>query len=96
MSRIKLELIQEDEVCIDINVNLSKDGRTGYSSRLNLYNKDGAGWAAHMNFDGMPPQATPEEAVERLGLYLISMSKAMKGKNIKHLGIGTLFDAFHK
>ncbi len=96
MSRIKLESIQEDEVSISVSVNLGKDGRTGYESRLNLYNKNDAGWVAHMNFDDMPPQATPEEAAERLGLYLVSMSKAMKGKNIKHLNIGTLFDVVHK
>ncbi len=96
MATIKLSLIQEDEVYINFHVNLDKRGSTGYETNVSLYNKDGQGWKAEMSFNDMPAQETPEEAIDRMGLYLREMAKAMKGKNIKHINIGSLFDPVHK
>lgn len=96
MATIKLELLQEDEVYINFHVNLDKRGSTGYESRVSLYNKNESGWVAEMSFNDMPPQETPEEAIDRMGLYLREMAKAMKGRNIKHLNIGDAFKPVHK
>lgn len=49
-----------------------------------------------MSFSDMPPQDTPEEAIDRMGLYLREMAKAMKGRNIKHLKIDSIFNPVHK
>lgn len=96
MATIKLSLIQEDEVYINFHVNLDKRGSTGYETNVSLYNKDGQGWTAQMSFSDMPPQETPEEAIDRMGLYLREMAKVMKGKNIKHINIGSLFNPVYK
>lgn len=96
MSTIKLELAQKDKAYINFHVNLDKRGSTGYETSVSLYNKDGQGWTAEMKFNDMPAQETPGEAIDRMGLYLRQMAKAMKGKNIKHLNIGSLFDSVHK
>lgn len=96
MSTIQLRLVQEDEAYINFHVNLDARGSTGYESTISLYNKDGQGWTAEMKFDDMPPQETPEEAIDRMGLYLREMAKAMKGKDIKHLNIDNLFKPVHK
>jgi len=96
MATIRLRAINEGEACINFHVNLDKQGRTGYETVVSLSNKDGQGWSAEMKFDEMPPQETPEEAIDRMGLYLREMARAMKGKNIKHLNIGSLFDPAHK
>lgn len=96
MSRIQLRLIQEGEVYINFHVNLDKRGSSGYESTVSLYNKDGEGWIAEMSFSDMPPQETPEEAIDRMGLYLREMAKAMKGKNIKHINIDKIFLPVHK
>jgi len=96
MATIKPTVIQEDEVYINFHVNLDDRGRCGFESTVSLYNKDGEGWIAEMSFNDMPPQETPEEAIDRMGLYLRNMAKAMKGKNIKHLNIDKLFNPIHK
>lgn len=89
-------MVQEDKSCINFHVNLDKRGSAGYETTVLLHNKDGQGWTAEMKFDEMPTQETPEEAIDRMGLYLREMAKAMKGRNIKHLNIGGLFKVNHK
>jgi len=96
MATIRLRAITEGEACINFHVNLDKQGRTGYETFVSLCNKGGQGWSAEMKFDEMPPQESPEEAIDRMGLYLREMAKAMKGKNIKHLNVGDLFNSTHK
>ena len=95
MSTIKLQLVQEDEASINFHVNLDKRGSTGYEANVHLYNKDGQGWIAQMNFE-TTAQETPEEAIDRMGLYLREMAKAMRGKNIKHINIDSLFRSVYK
>lgn len=53
-------------------------------------------WTAKMVIDEMSPQDTPEDAGDRLSAYLLAMSKAVKGKNIKHLKMSTMFQAISK
>ena len=96
MATIKLLSIRKTEACINFHVNLDKRGSVGYESGVALFHKEGEGWTAHMTFNDMPAQETPEQAIDRMGLYLREMAKTMKGKNIKHLNIGTLFNSIHK
>ena len=91
MSTVKARLIQEDEVYINVHVNLDTRGSSGYETNVELYNKDGKGWIAQINFSDMPPQESFEKAVDRLGLYLKKMAPAIKGKNFKHLNPEPLF-----
>jgi len=96
VSTFKARVIQEDEVYISVKVNLDGRGSTGYTGDLELYNKDGQGWVAHMNLNDMPPQASFEEAVDRLGLYMKKLSVALKGKNVKSLNPEPLFKHIYK
>lgn len=100
MSVIRLKEIREDGALINIHVNLDSRGASGYETDIKLYNKAESGfngqWVCDMSFTDMPPQDSPEEAIDRMGLYLRNMAKAMKGKNIKHLHVDTLFKPAHK
>lgn len=96
MSTITLRLVQKGEAYINFHVCLDGIRGSGYETSVDLYNKDGKGWTASMCFDDMPPQSSPEDAIDRMGLYLRSMAKAMKGRNIKHLNIDDLFNPVHK
>jgi len=96
MTTIKAKLIQADVARINFHVNLDTRGSTGFETDVTLENKYGNGWTAEMMFCDMPAQETPEEAIDRMGLYLRSMAKAMKGRNIKHLNIDELFKPVHK
>ncbi|CAM0006550.1 hypothetical protein VPH234P10_0016 [Vibrio phage 234P10] len=99
MGTIKLKKIEKDEAVINFHVNLDARGSSGYETDITLRNTGRHGfseWTCEMSFTNMPPQCSPEEAVDRMGLYLRNMAKAMKGKNIKHLNVDTLFDAVHK
>ena len=95
MSRVEARVIQEDEVYANIHVNLDPRGSSGYETNIELYNKDGMGWVAHMNFNDMPPQESFEDAIDKLGLYLRKMSTAVKSKNMKHLNPEPIFKAKH-
>lgn len=95
MATIKLISVTEDSARINFHEYIGVGG-TGYETDVVLRNKDGQGWTAEMKFDNMPPQETPEEAIERMGLYLQALRKAVKGKNIKHLNIDGLFKPKHK
>ena len=100
MSTVRLKEIQEGDAVINFHVNLDSRGASGYETDVKLYNKAESGfngqWVCEMSFTGMPPQDTPEEAIDRMGLYLRNMAKTMKGKNIKHLNVDSLFKAVHK
>lgn len=91
MSSIKLNSITEEKAEINFHTTIDQKRGTGYETNLTLRNLDGNGWVAVMNFTDMPKQETPEEAIDRMGLYLRNMAKVMKGKNIKHLNIDKLF-----
>lgn len=95
MAAIKLRLIQEDEVYINFMGDINKGGVSGYETDVQLFNKDGQGWVAEVKFSDMPPQETPEDAIDRLGLYLEAMAKVIKGENISHLNIGALFETVY-
>jgi hypothetical protein len=95
MARIKTRIIQEDEVYANVHVNLDDRGSQGYEASVELFNKDGEGWVAHIKFDDMPPQKSFEDAVDRLGLYLKKMAPALKGKNFKHINPEPLFNPKH-
>lgn len=96
MTTIKLKEITEDNAKISFHVNLDNRGSTGYETLVKLNKSDTGGWTAIISFDDMPNQNTPEDAIERLGLYCRKMSTALKGKNIKHLSINELFNPKYK
>ena len=93
MGTIKLREISKGKARINFHVNISYSG--GYESDVKITNiaEDGCipEWVAEMTFDGMPPQDTPEEAIDRMGLYLREMAKAMKAKNVKPFKLDSLF-----
>lgn len=95
MARILLRKIEPTNAEINFHVPLDVRGASGYETNVRLIKK-GDGWVAEMQFNDMPPQSTPEEAIDRLGLYLKSMSKSVKGRNIKHLNVDGLFKPVHK
>ena len=97
MSSIKLRSIKKHEHSTDFSINFHVDLErgSGYETNVLLSSKP-EGWVAEINFIDMPAQETPEEALDRLGLYLRNMAKAVKGENIKHLNVGTLFDSVYK
>ena len=97
MASVKLKSISSEGAAINFHVNINNKDVSGYETDVMVTkNNDKEGWTASIRFAGMPVQETPEDALDRLGLYLISMAKYIKGKNIKHLNVGTLFDTTHK
>lgn len=95
MATIKLISVSEDEAKINFHEYLEKS-HTVYETDVILKKNDHGEWTAEMKFDNMPPQETPEEAIDRMRLYLQALSKAVKGRNIKHLNLDSLFMATHK
>lgn len=95
MATIRARVIQEDEVYINVHVNLDARGSSGYETNVSLYNKDGNGWTAEINFGDMPPQESFEAAIDRLGLYLRKMAPALKGKNFKQVNPEPIFKTKH-
>ena len=95
MSSVRLVAIQEDGARVNFHVNLDSRGSSGYETDVDIYEKE-EGWVAEIKIEDMPPQSSPEEAADRLSLYLEKLSKAIKGKNIKHLNIDSLFKPVYK
>jgi hypothetical protein len=92
MSTIRLKRAEECNFTISFHGNLDgTNGRVGYEADVNFTN-DENGWKADVVIDGMGTQDSPENAADRLHLYLLAMAKAVKGKNIKHLKIATMFN----
>ena len=97
MSTIILNSATKDQFKVSVHNMLKGVRGTGYEDTVTFTQRDNGGWIAHMSLGvDMPAQGTPEEAADRLSLYLEAMSKAVKGKNIKHLNLGTMFDPVHK
>lgn len=97
MSTIRLKKITNEESVINFHVNLDTRGSRGYETDLVIkHDVDTDRWTAEMFFTDMPPQESVADAVDRLGLYLQHMSKAMRSKNVKHLNIDTLFKPAYK
>jgi len=70
---------------------------TGYDCVVTFTESDNGGWISSMSIgQDMPVQSTPEEAADRLSLYLLALSKAVKGKNIKHINMDKMFETVHK
>ncbi len=94
MGTIKARIIQSDKVCVDVHNRFPNSGN-GYETTVNLYNKDGFGWVAEISFGDMPPQESIEDAIDRLSLYLKTISPVLKGKNFKHLNPEKIFNPKH-
>ena len=94
MKRIKLISINEDGAVIDFQADFAADGRGGgYQSHVTLTKDSNGAWTATMTFDGMPPTESPEAAIDKMGQYLATLTKAMKSKHMSHLNVRTLFQS---
>lgn len=96
MSTVKLKEATKNKTTVNFHNNLDKSGETGYESDVTFSQNDADGWVAEIVIDGMPDQYSPEDAADKLSSYLLAMSKAVKGRNIKHLNIGNMFTPVHK
>ena len=97
MSTITLKVAKQGNFTIEFHGKLDKRGSRGYSTEAVFKESDGDGeWTASMNVCDMTPQQTPEDAGDRLSAYLLAMSKAVKGRNIKHLKMNTMFNGVSK
>lgn len=97
MSTVTLKIAEIGNFTIDFHGNLDKRGSTGYRTEAVFKENDESGnWTASMNICDMSPQESPEAAGDRLSQYLLAMSKAVKGRNIKHLKMSTMFDGVSK
>lgn len=95
MSSIKLVKAQEDE--FQINFHNMLDRGTGYESTVTFKRNENYGtWTAEMTIGEMPAQDSPEDAADRMSQYLLALSKAVKGRNIKHLDISRMFKSMSK
>ncbi|NRA76720.1 MAG: hypothetical protein HRU18_00810 [Pseudoalteromonas sp.] len=97
MSSIQLKKAEIGKFTINFHGMINAKKGTGYQSVAIFEDDEGSGnWTAQMLINDMSPQGTPEEAGDRLSAYLLAMSKAVKGKNIKHLKMATMFQAVSK
>ena len=97
MSAITLKSASKGFFTVEFHGNLDKRGATGYKTEaLFVENTDSGEWTASMNICDMSPQTTPEDAGDRLSAYLLAMSKAVKGRNIKHIKMMTMFQSITK
>ncbi len=97
MSSIQLRKAEAGKFTINFHGMIDIKKGTGYES-VAIFEKDVHSdcWTAQMLINDMSPQSTPEDAGDRLSAYLLSMSKAVKGKNIKHLKMSSMFQAVSK
>lgn len=97
MSTVTLRTAEQGSFIIEFHGNLDKRGSRGYSTEA-VFKEDveSGNWTASMNICDMTPQESPEAAGDRLSQYLLAMSKAVKGRNIKHLKMSTMFDGVSK
>lgn len=97
---IRLRDIDDRGCAINFTVMIESEGARTYETDVKLYNQAEKGfkpeWVAEMTFSDMPGQESPEDAIDRMGLYLRCMAKAMKGKHIKPLHVDTIFKPIYK
>lgn len=99
MGRILLKSIErkEPETCWDdgeitatVNVAVALNSRTTLDQDITIKRVDGK-WVATVALDEFPEQDTAEQAVDKLGSWLLALSKGVKGRNIKHLKLNDIF-----
>lgn len=82
----------DGEVTAVINVKVPLNNSTSLDQDMTVQ-RVGGKWVATIEFDSFPSQETPEAAVDKLGQWLLALSKGVKGRNIKYLKLGELFKA---
>ena len=88
-----IEISKNGSVKINIQTSLPTIGSRGTGLNQNLIlNKTENGWNASIEFDETPTKDTPEEAAQRLSEWLLVLSKAVKGKNIKPFKVTEIFN----
>lgn len=99
MSAIKLKSISTSEGKFDvsakvvINVSGSFDRSNGLEQDLTLTRNKNGRWLATIALDEFPEKDTPEEAVERLSLWLKILSKGINHKQVKKLNLSTILSS---
>ena len=94
--KIELKKAEKSQFTINFNARFGKDNSGGYETDVNFIGDDCGGWIAEVMIGDMTSQGSPEEAADRLSLYLLALSRAVKGKNIKHLNLMNMFSPVHK
>jgi len=94
--RIELKKAERNNFTINFNRGFGGGIDGGYESDVNFIGDDCGGWIAEVIVSGMTSQGSPEDAADRLSLYLLTLSKAVKSRNIKHLNLIDMFSAIHK
>tara|TARA_R110000772_G_C13230875_1_gene432745 strand:- start:850 stop:1137 length:288 start_codon:yes stop_codon:yes gene_type:complete len=94
--RIELKKAEKSQFTINFNARFGKDYSGGYETDVNFIGDDCGGWIAEVMIGDMASQGSPEQAADRLSLYLLALSRAVKGKNIKHLNLMNMFSSVHK
>lgn len=101
MSRIKLKSISTSdgkftkEATVVINAYGNFDRSTGLEQDLTLTRDEHGRWSATIALDDFPLKDTPEEAVERLSLWLKTLSKALNHKQVKRLNLGKILKSIN-
>lgn len=92
MAKITLKEVSEAKAVFEVWVKLDRRGNKGYYTDLVLNkNEDNGEWAASMGFTDMPTQESVSDAINRMGLYLTNMAKAIKSENFEYVDIGNMF-----
>ena len=80
------------EIKAVVNVKVPLNNSTSLDQDMTIQRVDGR-WVATIEFDSFPEQETPEDAVDKLGQWLLALSKGVKGRNIKYLKLSEMFKA---
>ncbi|AUR81992.1 hypothetical protein NVP1017O_23 [Vibrio phage 1.017.O._10N.286.55.C11] len=99
MGRVLLKSIErkEPDGCWDdgeikaiVNVKVPLNNSTSLDQDMTVQ-RVGGKWIATIEFDSFPHQDTVEDAVDKLGSWLLALSKGVKGRYVKHLKLGEIF-----
>lgn len=91
----KLDGMPRVKILIQTSLPTKGSRGTGLTQNLVLAKNQDSLWEASIEFDEFPCKDTPEDAAQRLSEWLLALSKAVKGKNIKAFKIDELFSSKH-
>ena len=104
MTRIKLKSVEvrknestwqdREAVKAVVNVTVPLPNRRSLEQDVTIQ-RIGDKWYATVALDDFPAQETPEAAADKLSQWLLSLSKGIKGRNIKYLRLAELFNPKH-
>lgn len=78
-----------------INVHADIDRSNGLEQDLTLTRNQQGKWIATIALDDFPEKETPEEAVERLQLWLKTLAKGLSHRQVKKLNLTTILNSIN-